>query len=1244
MVHVASATEKMRKRWRWFGRRKEAREEVPLKAAESTMGEDEERAKSIAQFDFSKHKERESRRREEMGADRKNDCFFSHCWRGRDEAIANAKWDINERLTRPAGDGGAGLRMWCDFLDLQASGPVAWRKEIEDGIRAAGKVVAMVDIPYLHSFNCLQEVAMAQRMGKPIVFVVLDKRALDLVTSADHGAKALWDDAPPPDAGTKDRLSAFEGASWGAADGSDPFDFAKLAKCLERVSNVNFCMAKMDDFANRGKEAVEQAVLEFVRVDLPYVKEHARLLSIASAPNARLYGDELKHAQAWLVLADAENQEPAPTKEMRDLIKNSGRARQRTLAIVGGVMFLLFLASIGGLVVSVASARDAQNKERVAQEALARAIEAEEKARASLNEAETARALAVDARDRAEAEAQRANVAEQNATAASARAIEQRQIAEDQTEQAFIEINRTRVVLARTSTNDRTIPLYERFRFGVTAIQIATDTVGLTGNTLFSAYTDLSKSFQEYTLGTLLQTLPPLHKRGEEGMDPEIVMASDWHPDGKLVAYGGTGGSSLGRRVSVSSPQTGEVLQRLPSMDVDTEGLRISSIAFSPDGSLLAVGTEHSSGEPAPIVPSLRVFSTATWQLKYEIRSEAISTGGVKSIAWSPDATRLALGVDRAVRLHVAETGAFDRSLTIGSRGDDVGDEEGRHRRLRQVADSEDEYVQIEMVAFSPDGEHVAAAGMCAGATACTDASSLVWSVRTGRVLNTYRISMGAASVSFSPDGAYVAFGSAGTLGRASEVIVYSVATGEMAKLRGSTDTISSVKFSPNGEFLAAAGNDRIIRLFEANWQENGTLNWSSSPRRALTGHGNSVLSLAWSPDGKALLSTGLQSSTGIAEMNLWAGEDSVTQMSLAQLGRVRSVRWSPDAKLLAVAGGDSTVYLYNAANAKLVHSLQGHSSSVNDVAWSPSGHRLASVGRDKVMIVWNLATYARVQEVLHPDAITAVRYSPDVTVPRIASSALDGVVRIFDVTDSARVLHELQVGAAREVVPLAWSPDGSRVVSTSRKRMQLWDAATGELLLTKDQSAGLESSEDEYGPVAWSPDGRWIAVGSEEGGVFVYHASTLTRALVEDTGTNAHRQVEYRNELDETRRIGVVAIAWSPDSLVVASAGGDKVIQSLFEIATDSANNEALKRRSSLGEKSYVVEDDPAVDSFPAVDYAPANAGLPLLAYAFADAKSLGGVKVTVGTDVAGVTALATSYTGGINFTAQILDLIPDN
>ena len=49
-------------------------------------------------------------------------------------------------------------------------------------------------------------------------------------------------------------------------------------------------------------------------------------------------------------------------------------------------------------------------------------------------------------------------------------------------------------------------------------------------------------------------------------------------------------------------------------------------------------------------------------------------------------------------------------------------------------------------------------------------------------------------------------------------------------------------------------------------------------------------------------------------------------------------------------------------------------------------------------------------------------------------------------------------------------------------------------------------------------------------------------------------------------------------------------------------------------------------------------------IAYAFADAKSLGGVKVTVGTDVAGVTALATSYTGGINFTAQILDLIPDN
>ncbi|GHP12383.1 hypothetical protein PPROV_001111100 [Pycnococcus provasolii] len=183
------------------------------------------RRESIAKFDFDSFKIEEVERREQLGAGRANDIFFSHCWRGKDEKITKRKWAINERLTRPEAKDGPNYRAWCDYLDLQAKGPVAWRKEIEDGIRDAGKMVCLVDMPYLHSFNCLQEVAMAQRMGKPIIFVMLEKTALDIISSADHGARQLWSDKPPTETGDLAKpLSAFANANWGSADGTDPFN------------------------------------------------------------------------------------------------------------------------------------------------------------------------------------------------------------------------------------------------------------------------------------------------------------------------------------------------------------------------------------------------------------------------------------------------------------------------------------------------------------------------------------------------------------------------------------------------------------------------------------------------------------------------------------------------------------------------------------------------------------------------------------------------------------------------------------------------------------------------------------------------------------------------------------------------------------------------------------------------------------------------------------------------------------
>ena len=90
-----------------------------------------------------------------------NKAFYSHCWRN--HATQEKKRMIIAHLSRPPptlrNDILQSLEpvvYWADFLDLQARGPVPWKMEITDGIRACSKFVAFIDFAWLTSYNCLQ--------------------------------------------------------------------------------------------------------------------------------------------------------------------------------------------------------------------------------------------------------------------------------------------------------------------------------------------------------------------------------------------------------------------------------------------------------------------------------------------------------------------------------------------------------------------------------------------------------------------------------------------------------------------------------------------------------------------------------------------------------------------------------------------------------------------------------------------------------------------------------------------------------------------------------------------------------------------------------------------------------------------------------------------------------------------------------------------------------------------------------
>ena len=119
-------------------------------------------------------------------------------------------------------------------------------------------------------------------------------------------------------------------------------------------------------------------------------------------------------------------------------------------------------------------------------------------------------------------------------------------------------------------------------------------------------------------------------------------------------------------------------------------------------------------------------------------------------------------------------------------------------------------------------------------------------------------------------------------------------------------------------------------------------------PLRTLTGHRDSVLSVAFSPDGQTLASGGLKDirlwnlATGKELRTIWGHRDAVL-----------SVAFSPDGQTLASGSLDETIKLWNLATGKELRTLSGHTSLVDSVAFSPDGQTLASGSSDNTIKLW---------------------------------------------------------------------------------------------------------------------------------------------------------------------------------------------------------------------------------------------------------------------------------------------------
>ena len=381
-------------------------------------------------------------------------------------------------------------------------------------------------------------------------------------------------------------------------------------------------------------------------------------------------------------------------------------------------------------------------------------------------------------------------------------------------------------------------------------------------------------------------------------------------------------------------------------------------------------------------------------------------------------------------------------------------------------------------MAFSADGKWIASAS--------DDQTVKVWNATTGVATLTLRGQSNwlISHVVFSPDGKRLALSgrSISARGGQGDVKVWDATTGqETLTLKGHSDEVLSVAFSPDGKTLVSAAG-QTVKLWDAT---------SGQETLTLKGHSRYVYGVAFSPDGERLATA--EHAGMVTVWNASSGQEEFTLKG--HNDTVMGVTFSPDGKRLASASMDETVKVWDAMSGQEPLTLKGHTNMVFSVAFSPDGKRLASASRDGTAKVWDLsarqAGAMSGQEMFtlkgHTNEVKSVAFSPD--GKRLASASVDRTVKVWDATTGQETLT--LKGHTGAVISVAFSPDGKRLASASRdKTVKVWDATSGQETFT------LRGHLHDVWSVAFSSDGNRLASASRDGTVKVWDATSGQETL----------------------------------------------------------------------------------------------------------------------------------------------------
>ncbi len=543
----------------------------------------------------------------------------------------------------------------------------------------------------------------------------------------------------------------------------------------------------------------------------------------------------------------------------------------------------------------------------------------------------------------------------------------------------------------------------------------------------------------------------------------------------------------------------------------------VQSVAFSPDGSLLASGSyDH---------------TVRLWKMGDQEDNQPLQLRGhdeaVMGVSFSPDS-------------QVIASASQDKTLRLWNR---EGKPMGLPRKHEDI---------LYDVSFSPDGKTIA--------TGDRQGFISLWEIRNNQVVFKERVKAHESAVyalSFSPDSTRNLLVSAGADGK---LIFWD--GNEQWKLTKNLpvpaheNEIVDVSFSNNGELIATVGEDQKIKLwnldgnlqqvFEGS-QEYLSVSFSSDDRKIITGtlegslevwdratqskikvngHNLRINSISARSDGT------VATASNDSSVKLWKLISTKLTLLTGHTDSVRSVDFHPNGQTLATASADRTIKLWN-LNGHLLDTLEKHTKSVSQVAFSQNGEIIASIsGWDKTLRFW------QEQKLLDKKSQWSniksqkidIRDTGDMNIVNIdrssdnfgvwAFAGADGKVQFF--SNEQNIFSPVAAHQA-SILSLSFLPE-SKILATASddSTAKLWQIKNNEVRFLQD----LKGHNGGIYDVSFNSDGTKITTASKDG----------TARLWNQEGNLIHVFKGHEDAVNRAR--------FSPDEKFIATSSDDGTIK----------------------------------------------------------------------------------------------------